>query len=302
MKFYVDGVLVGMESAPSCFDHSDDLWFGAYQGVTEEFQGEIDEVRLWDVERTQEEIASTMSLALEQAPGLLAVWHLDGDGSDAVGVNDGTLFGDAVFVPSTAPVGFSIDPPLGDWGGGQAVRLSGLYGTTDPQPTVLFGGIPSPAVSRVDSTTLRAIVPPGRRPGETVIVEVVESGARVSSVQPYLYTPHLTGDTDITVGAEGTLELLFDAPAQVVVARGEPVVAGTPYKSYGWLLELRRPVVVFSASAPTQTRLEIPVPVPTSPSVIGTTMIFQALVGPLLDGSSASFTNAHAVTITPGED
>lgn len=302
IRFYIDGQLVGMESAPACQEHTGDLWFGGYNGVTEEFFGEIDEVRLWSVERTQAEIQASMNLALSSGPGLLSSWHLDGDGADATGENHGTLFGDAVFVPSGAPVGFAIDPPAADWKGGDVVVLSGLYGITDPSPGVLFGGIPSPAVSRVDASTLRVVVPPGRRPGELVAVDVVEAGSAVSSTQGFRYTPWITGPDAVASGAEVEVELLFEAPAQVVIARGQPLSAGVPLADYDWLLEVHRPVVVFSASAPTQTKLTIPVPIPSSPTLIGTPLLFQALIGPALDGKNATFTNAHMMVVTPPDE
>jgi len=64
--------------------------------------GSIDEVRLWSVARSQAEIAATMGAAID-APraGLVAVWHLDGNGNDAVGGHHGTVIGDARFDSGT---------------------------------------------------------------------------------------------------------------------------------------------------------------------------------------------------------
>jgi len=65
--------------------------------------GRIDEVRLWNVARSQSDIQRTMRVAID-APqtGLVSVWHLDGNGDDAIGSNDGTKSG-AVFAPQ--PIG-----------------------------------------------------------------------------------------------------------------------------------------------------------------------------------------------------
>ena len=44
----------------------------------------IDEVRIWNVARTQNEVKSTMAAPIAaNATGLLDVWHFDGDASDA---------------------------------------------------------------------------------------------------------------------------------------------------------------------------------------------------------------------------
>jgi hypothetical protein len=60
--------------------------------------GSLSEFRLWNVARTQEQIQSTMNLAItEPMPGLVAVWSLNVDGSDALGNHDGTVVGAPVF-------------------------------------------------------------------------------------------------------------------------------------------------------------------------------------------------------------
>jgi Concanavalin A-like lectin/glucanases superfamily len=58
--------------------------------------GVIDEVRLWSVARTQDQIRSgLMSPITATTPGLLAVWSLDHTPNDAVGGHSGTLNGSA---------------------------------------------------------------------------------------------------------------------------------------------------------------------------------------------------------------
>ena len=56
--------------------------------------GSIDEVRFWNVARTQAEIRSTITKTLSAAtPGLVAVYHLDGNANDAIGGHNGTVTG-----------------------------------------------------------------------------------------------------------------------------------------------------------------------------------------------------------------
>lgn len=66
------------------------------------FSGLIDEVRIWNVARTQEEIQASMNATLTgQEKGLVGYWNFD-DGSAmdlSPSGNHGTLFGDAQIIP-----------------------------------------------------------------------------------------------------------------------------------------------------------------------------------------------------------
>jgi len=56
------------------------------------------EFRLWNVARTQAEIQATMNGSLRSAvSGLVAVWPLETDGSDALGTHHGAMVGSPVF-------------------------------------------------------------------------------------------------------------------------------------------------------------------------------------------------------------
>jgi hypothetical protein len=56
--------------------------------------GEIDEVRLWNVARSTSQIRSTINVALTTPqPGLVSVWALNGNTGDAVGPHDGSPVG-----------------------------------------------------------------------------------------------------------------------------------------------------------------------------------------------------------------
>ncbi|MEO8431653.1 MAG: LamG domain-containing protein [Acidobacteriota bacterium] len=61
--------------------------------------GAIDEVRLWNVVRSAEEIRSTINVPISTGrDGLVAVWSLDAGGADAVGSHDGTNVGGVTFL------------------------------------------------------------------------------------------------------------------------------------------------------------------------------------------------------------
>lgn len=65
--------------------------------------GSIDEVRLWNVARTQAQLRAAINVPISAAePGLVALWALDGNGNDSIGARDGAVFG--------AGVGFLTTP------------------------------------------------------------------------------------------------------------------------------------------------------------------------------------------------
>lgn len=78
--------------------------------------GAIDEVRIWNVARTQGQIRAGMRDPIDTAQaGLVAVWALDGNPSDVIGPRDGTLQG--------AGVGFLTFPVALDCGAGTGTSL-----------------------------------------------------------------------------------------------------------------------------------------------------------------------------------
>ena len=72
------------------------------------FFGLIDEVRIWNIARSEEEIAATMSPPLsDKSEGLLAYWRFEGEGESVVDAtgngNDGKLMEDAKRVAMNLP-------------------------------------------------------------------------------------------------------------------------------------------------------------------------------------------------------
>ena len=78
--------------------------------------GAIDEVRIWNVARTQAQIRANMDNPINAAQaGLVAVWALDGNPQDVVGPHDGSLQGGGV--------GFLTFPVALDCGANTATTL-----------------------------------------------------------------------------------------------------------------------------------------------------------------------------------
>ncbi|MFQ6048629.1 MAG: LamG-like jellyroll fold domain-containing protein, partial [Phycisphaerae bacterium] len=123
IRLYIDGHLVAEElGAPASATHTADLYFAAGLPSTdpnEFWQGTLDEIRIWNIARTEGEIRRDMHRTLSGSePGLVGYWNFDeGSGQVAHDLspfgNDGQLgkngepggdSGDPQWVASTAPI------------------------------------------------------------------------------------------------------------------------------------------------------------------------------------------------------
>ena len=83
MRLYLNGVEVARNDYPGSFaavGNGEQVYLGRsnWQGNLD-FMGDIDEVRVWDTERTGEQIRAAMHRRLEgDEPGLAALWNFDG--------------------------------------------------------------------------------------------------------------------------------------------------------------------------------------------------------------------------------
>jgi hypothetical protein len=109
-RLYIDGVLaaVGPTSSSPLFDTTDAVVIGndAALDPTPLFTGEIDEVRIWDIARSDAEIAATTNTTLVgNESNLVGYWNFDsGTADDLAGASHGTLGGGASLVTSEAPL------------------------------------------------------------------------------------------------------------------------------------------------------------------------------------------------------
>ena len=102
---YVNGELSGTfaESSPGTPLPTNTSAFRIGNDVNWDYppNGRIDEVRLWNVARTQADIKRTMRVAIDSPlTGLVSVWHLDGGGDGGVGFHNGIASGGAIFSPA----------------------------------------------------------------------------------------------------------------------------------------------------------------------------------------------------------
>ena len=124
IRLYADGVEVYTENvagAMSDFSASDNTRFGERQDVAESFDGDMDEIRIWNVARSAGEIRSTYLRTLSAdeaaaATGLVGYWNFD-DGTTtdlSVNTNAGTFFGNSGILGSQQTFGANATTPLAD--------------------------------------------------------------------------------------------------------------------------------------------------------------------------------------------
>jgi len=108
-KIYIDGVLDAEGTTPfsSIFNSDRTVKIGYKVTPPEAFSGWIDEVRIWNVARTQAEIVATMNTTLiGNEPGLIGYWQFNESAGSPMAYdaspngNHGTLYGNATFFPS----------------------------------------------------------------------------------------------------------------------------------------------------------------------------------------------------------
>jgi len=112
-RHYINGELVATHNETGALPASTaDLRIGSDFSWVHTPAGTIDEVRLWNVARTQGQIRAGMSGLSGAQPGLVALWPLNNNTNDVVGGHNGTLQGSATYGfngtgPSCAPAASS---------------------------------------------------------------------------------------------------------------------------------------------------------------------------------------------------
>lgn len=154
-KLYLNGVLVASQTlSGEITANANDLLIG------DMFNGTIDEVRLWDVARTEEEIRANMCKKLDgDESGLIGYWRLDeGTGTtanDETGNNNGTLTNSPTWVWSGAAIG---DASAYDYEGTQPGDFSVNLAHTDGDNFTVTGEggtITGIQIYRIDEAAMR---------------------------------------------------------------------------------------------------------------------------------------------------
>jgi hypothetical protein len=127
IRLYKNGVLVAelAHGSPGPVSDAANVVFGCWESF---YDGVLDEVRIWNVARSQEQIASSMRISIDPSePGLVGYWRLDSGGGQKVldlttNQNDGQL-------GSTS--GVDLDDPTWIWSSAPMVLFADTFESGD---------------------------------------------------------------------------------------------------------------------------------------------------------------------------
>lgn len=103
-NLYVDGKLVASRtgSVGPLWDRGNAMKIGNGDGNgIENWNGEIDEVRLWPFARTAGEIMQTRNMELQRVPGGVSTWNFNNSVADSSGANNGTWVGTSQYATNS---------------------------------------------------------------------------------------------------------------------------------------------------------------------------------------------------------
>lgn len=148
LSFYINGISKGSDSDTYTDNTTNDLKIGIFPPAPFYFKGTIDEVRIWNVARTETQIRDWMYKTenITSEAGLVSVWHLNestvgaGSAIDSKSGNNGTPTNmtNANCVTSTAPIPY-YTAQNGNWNT-NATWASGQNAPTNDWANVSIGG------------------------------------------------------------------------------------------------------------------------------------------------------------------
>lgn len=303
MHLYLDGVRIASNPAPPYLDHSDALVIGGQYlsptNLQEEYAGLVDELRIWSVARSAQEIAEHRFRYTLGGAGLISAWHFDADTRDSIGANHGTLIGGARLVPSDAPIrgSFTASSERGRWSGGGTIDLSGDFPAGILPDSLWFGDAPSPSYAYVAPNVLRAVIPPGR--AGTAVTMVARFGPlEVASSHTYLYLPKLEIPPSVRIGTTFPLRFALPPPGFTIVFAGLPPAIRVPIPGIDGFLGVQPPFVELLSTSVPVSSFELPISVPSDAGLVGAEILVQALFTASASPLVATFVNLELLRIT----
>jgi hypothetical protein len=143
-RVYIDGVLLGSQTCAAGFANvtggklrvGDPKRAASPPDIAAPFDGQIDEIRIWKVVRTQAEIEANRAAEIPVQPNLVAYWRLNGSGADLVSGQLLTPTGDVSYVPTFLSLGVDISSPgYGIANAGTAANICEPGGGPQAPPT-----------------------------------------------------------------------------------------------------------------------------------------------------------------------
>ncbi|MCU0293997.1 MAG: LamG domain-containing protein [Thermoanaerobaculaceae bacterium] len=199
-KFYIDGTLQGefdLGEAPLTTSTTP-VNIGSDPSFRYTPRGAMHEVRLWSIARTQAAIEGDRLMRISTArPGLVAVWPLDVNANDVLGVHNGTLMGGAQF-GSTLPIACGYSYWIAT-----AAHLGGSGGSMWATDFAAFNPGTAPA-----ALTLYMLPRDGDNAGITPIARSVSNGQTLT-------LPDIVLATFGNANLAGSIQVCSDRPVTV---------------------------------------------------------------------------------------
>jgi concanavalin A-like lectin/glucanase superfamily protein len=111
MRLYVDGALDASQPllGASALVSGGSVLVGQSSSIFDQFDGQVDELRIWDSARSETEIQADMLHEIPVQPGLVAYWRFDGGAVDLVSGNTLTPQGNVTICPCGGMLGGAVD-------------------------------------------------------------------------------------------------------------------------------------------------------------------------------------------------
>ena len=204
-------------------------------GDSEPWSGYIDNIRLWSVARTQQQIQFTMNYQVTSAPNLISSWNLNNNFLDSTGTNHATVVGTVPFVPGAPLIGFLVAPAVSPVGSPLIFQINNPV-----------GGLPYVLEVSLSGTS----------PGVTLAPGVV-----IPLNPPWLNYDTGAALSNIFVNFFGILNAAGHAPVPYVNVPNIPALLGVVVSATYVTIDPASPTLVDFIAPAIQTSLAGPAPV-----------------------------------------
>lgn len=228
-----------------------------------------------------------------------AAKDVDGDGRDDAFFASTKPGFDRAYAYSLArrPRITSIGPSRGRYTGGTSVTVTGSNFSVAETPTVSFGGASATNVVVIDDGTITCDTPAGT-PG-LASATVANSLGSATLDDAFTFTPAVTWDGSATPGGSVSIHYLCDPLDGILAIIGtDPASVPTPPFDGALGIVPFQVVFVLPTKAWPFDHFDLTGNVPNDPSLVGVTVLLQALDGPSFGKpKDATWTNVAAITI-----
>jgi hypothetical protein len=242
-------------------------------------------------------------LEMSTLPGFHAVGRCDvnGDGRLDVLVGDnthppvGAVFAYPGAIPPTVT---AVQPARADFATTSNVTVTGSMFQSGGGTQVLFGGAPATNVLIQDDATITCTTPVGAPgPVDVTVTNTVGSGSLAGG---FTFTPAVAWSGNASLGGKVTIEYLCQPLDGVFAIAGLPPAVSVPTPPFTGALSIAPFSFLFLIPTHFLTSDEVTLDgtIPNDPSLSGTTLLLQALIGPsFVQPKDACWTNCASLTI-----